>query len=152
MKWEKSDMEKYIAAKEYLDTAVLPIQPFNISDDSTIVEDAFQREVLAAFSREIEKELSGRTVLIPTYNYLKSADLSDEVDRLNAWANYLLEQPFKTVVYLTFDSTWRKHMKEIEGELIWLPGIKTGDLKSKETQKFIKEQVEQIVQLIKSFW
>ncbi len=152
MKWEKTDMEKYIDAKEYLDTAILPIQPFNISDDSTLIEDAFQREVLGAFSREIEKELSGRTVLIPTYNYLKNTELSTEVSRLNHWTEHLLEQPFKTVVYVTFDSNWRKYMKELNGELIWLPGIKTGDLKSKETQKLIKEQVEQITQLIKSFW
>ena len=152
MKWEANDLERYLSAKEYIDTAIIPLQPFQLFDEEKLEEDAFQREVLKIFSLEIEKELSGRTMLTPTYNYLKSSDISNEITRLNSWIEEINHQPFKTIILLTFESKWKKVEKELNGSMIWLPGIKSGDLRSPETLNLIKNQVEQTSELIKSYW
>lgn len=152
MKWKTDDLKKYIQAKEYIDTIIIPVQPIHFSDESNLEKDSFLRESLAIFSNDIEQELSGRVMLTPTYNYIKSTDLSDEVTRLNEWIKEVKKQPFTTIFILTFEIAWKKTESEIEGNLLWLPGISSGDITSKETTTLIRNQVEQISELIRSYW
>lgn len=151
MRWNAVDLEKYKEAKEYIDTVIIPLQGFQIDNETKLVEEAFQREVLALFSSEIEKELSGRVLLTPEFNYV-SSHLENEVDKLNSWIDELTKQPFKTVVLLTFDSKWNKHNTELDGHLLWIPAIQSGDINSPEMKTLIKGQVQQIIELIRSYW
>lgn len=152
MKWFSEDLKKYVQAKEYIDTAIIPLQAFHLSQDATLEKDSFQREVLSIYAQEIEKELSGRMLLTPTYNYLKFAEIDQEVYRLNEWISNIENQPFKTIFVMTFDNSWKKIEKELNCNLLWLPGIKSGNIKSEETIKLIRSQVEQISELIRSYW
>lgn len=152
MKWISEDLEKYVQAKEYIDTAIIPLQAFHLSQDTALTQDAFQREVMSIYAKEVERELSGRVLLTPTYNYLKTTDLADETKRLNDWISDIQTQPFKSVFVLTFDTAWKKIEKEINCDLLWLPGIKSGNIKTEETIKVIRNQVEQISELIRSYW
>lgn len=139
-------------AKEYIDTIIIPVLPFHFSDEASLEKAAFLRESLTVFTGDIEKELSGRVMLTPTYNYVKNADLNDEINRLNAWIKEIKSQPFTTVFIITFEIAWKKFESEIDGNLLWLPGISTGDIASKETITVIRNQVEQISELIRSYW
>ncbi|MUK87277.1 DUF2487 family protein [Ornithinibacillus sp. L9] len=152
MKWNEQDIENYVGAKEYIDTIILPLLPFQLSQDANTKKDAFASEVLTIFSNEIEKELTGRILLTPSYYYLKSADKEQEVKRLNAWVEDMKKQPFKHIFYVSFDSSWKKNEKDLNGNLLWLPGIQSGDVHSEEMQKLIRQQVQQIVELIRSYW
>ena len=152
MKWTSADLQKYVQAKEYVDTAIIPVQGFQLNQEKTMVKDATQREVLSIYTNEIEKELSGRVLLTPQYNYLKSNDLKDEVSRLNHWIEHIQEQPFTSVFLLTFDSQWKKCEREINGELLWFPNVQTTNINSEETGQMIRSQVEQISELIRSYW
>lgn len=152
MKWYKDDIQKYLTAKEYIDTAIIPLQAFHLSDDNNVEQDAFKQEVLQIYAKEIEKELSGRVLLTPTYHYLKSADLSMEMNRLKDWISDIEKQPFKEIFIFTFDTAWKKLEKELPCNLIWFPGMKTGNIRSEEANKLIRNQVEQISELIRSYW
>lgn len=152
MKWKTDDLKKYVQAKEYIDTVIIPLQPFHFSEESSLEKDAFLRESLAVFSNDIEKELSGRVMLTPTYNYAKFSNIEDEVARLNDWIKEIEKQPFSTVFILTFETAWKKNESAINGNLLWLPGISSGDINSKETITVIRNQVEQISELIRSYW
>lgn len=151
MKWNAVDLAKYKEAKEYIDTVIIPLQKFQIENESQIIDEAFQREVLFLFSQEIEKELSGRVLLAPEFNYLTN-EHENEVARLNKWIEHLTNQPFKTVVLMTFDSKWNKFNQDLNGQLLWLPGINKGDINSPEVKTLIKSQVQQISELIRSYW
>lgn len=152
MKWFHEDVKKYKTAKEYIDTAIIPLQAFQLTDEQTLEDDAFQREVLSIYAQEIEKELSGRMMLTPTYNYMKFASSESELARLNEWVKHLQEQPFKTIFVMTFDMEWKKNEKGLDANLLWLPGIKKGNIRSEETIQVIRSQVEQISELIRSYW
>ena len=80
MKWFQNDLQKYGQAKEYIDTLLIPLQSFHFSEEENLTKDAFQREVLSIYANEIEKELSGRLMLAPTYFYLKSSDQQAEIE------------------------------------------------------------------------
>lgn len=152
MKWKKSDLNQYKQAKEYVDTILIPLVPFHLDNDKDIEKSAFKNEVLSAFTNEIENELSGRLMLIPSYYYLKKADKEMETARLNTWVEEVQKQPFTHVFFVTFDGTWKKNEQTMQGTLLWLPGLHSGDLHSKEMHALIRDQVEQIGELIRSYW
>lgn len=152
MKWVKKDLVQYIQAKEYVDTIIVPLIPFHLSNDKELAKVGFQSDALSIFINEIEKELTGRVMLTPNYTYLKQTDKQQEVTRLNEWIADSTSQPFAHTFFLTFDSTWKKHEQLLNGTLLWLPGFQTGDLYSKEMHHVIHDQVEQISELIRSYW
>ncbi|MFU0791626.1 DUF2487 family protein [Cerasibacillus sp. JNUCC 74] len=152
MKWEKSDVIQYIEAKEYIDSVLIPLVPYQMDNDANMEVNAFQSEWTNLLANELEKELTGRILLAPIYYYIKTADRSEELSRINAWIEEVKQQPFKHVFILTLDPAWKKHELAFAGTLIWLSGMKSGDLKSAEMHRFIRDQVEQLSELIQSYW
>jgi len=152
MKWVKSDLERYLGAKEYIDTLLVPLLPFEFSDDHHLTKNAFQIELLSIFLHELEKEFTGRIVLSPHYYYLKSSNKDAELERLNTWMVDAKKQPFEHIFFVTFDATWKKEETAMDGTLLWLPAAQSGDLQSKEIVTLIRDQVEQVSELIQSYW
>lgn len=151
MKWIDQDLQQYIQAKEYVDTVLIPLTPFHFTNDSMITKSARQKEALTVLLSEIEKVLSGRILLSPSYYYLKHMNLEEESKRVNTWIENAMEQPFKYVFLVTFDSKWKKHEELLNGHLLWLPAIE-GDFRSKEMASIIRGQVDQISEFIQSYW
>lgn len=152
MKWQKEDLKQYVQAKEYIDTVIIPLIPFQFTDEHNIEKNAFQSELFSILANETEKELTGRVMLTPNYHYIKSNDLEAESRILQGWTDEIKQQPFEHIFFLTFDSNWKKNEGKLDGTLLWLPGVKSGDLHSKEMHAVIKDQVEQIGELIRSYW
>src|SRR5699024_8611148 len=108
MKWTKDDVEKYASAKEYVDTAVIPVQSFQLSQDEHLVKEAFAGEVLTIYANEIEKELSGRLLLTPTYTYNKQAGIESEISRLNDGGKDIKAQRLEHVCLVKWDHEGKK--------------------------------------------
>ncbi|AIF43577.1 DUF2487 family protein [Virgibacillus sp. SK37] len=152
MKWKKADLQQYVQAKEYIDTIILPLAPFQFANDAELEKMSFQHEVLTLLCSEIEKELTGRLLLTPVYNYLKTAEKELEVQRVNGWVDNLQTQPFSHIFFISFDSTWKKVENQLNGTLLWIPVIQSGDLQSAEMHGVIKDQVEQLTEFMRSYW
>ncbi|WP_286191247.1 YpiF family protein [Virgibacillus salexigens] len=152
MKWKKADVAQYLEAKEYIDTILIPLIPYQMTGDTELEKNAFQNELTSVLANELEKELTGRIMLTPTYNYVKAADREEEVNRIHSWIEEIQQQPFPHIFLLTLDSSWKKHEQALDGTLLWLPGMKSGDLHSAEMHRFIRDQVEQVSELIRSYW
>src|SRR5699024_11988237 len=84
--------------------------------------------------------------------YLSTAKKDKEINRINEWIEEIRKQPFKHILLLTFDSSWKKNEHAMEGELLWFPTIQTGHLHSDETNAIIKDQVSQMIDLVRSYW
>lgn len=152
MKWKKSDLEKYVPEKEYIDTLVVPLFPIVFSNDHQLANQALQTEILSILTNELEQELAGRVLLTPSYNYLKSTNKELEISRVNDWVKDAKKQPFKHVFLITYDPSWKKNERNLDGSLLWIPSITPDDTHSEEMKKFIRNQVNQLVELIKSYW
>lgn len=152
MKWLKNDLEKYGQAKEYIDTLLIPLAPFRMADSQDAEKSAQQAEGLAIIANELEKELTGRVMLSPPYHYLKSAGRASEVERVNAWAAEVKEQPFEHIFLLTFDSSWKKLEKELDSSLIWLPAFQPEGFHTPEFRNMIRGHVAQVTELIRTYW
>ncbi|HJV46382.1 MAG TPA: DUF2487 family protein [Bacillota bacterium] len=64
MRWKVEDIEKYEQAKEYIDTAVIPVFSFdpNLLGIEVVLEQTWLEEVCVY----AERQLTGRVVLFPT--------------------------------------------------------------------------------------
>src|SRR5699024_11184699 len=124
----QQDLKRYIGAKEYIYTIIMPLITFQISTDEADLKAANQHQTITIRINEIEKELSGRVMLGPNYYYIKTADKENEVHRLNTWIDDMAEQPFKHYFFITSDLSWKKHEKNLNSELLLLPGIQSGDI------------------------
>nr|WP_239534104.1 DUF2487 family protein [Thalassobacillus pellis] len=140
-----------MGAKEYIDTLIVPLIPFDPSVEHGLKEQAFQSELLGLFMREIDKEFKGRVLLSPEYYYIED-NREQEIPRINSWCEKFQQQPFEHLFLFTFDVKWKRLDKDLTGELIWLPGRKNGSLQSSETISFVKEQTSQITEMIRSYW
>ncbi|MBX0356230.1 YpiF family protein [Halobacillus sp. Nhm2S1] len=151
MRWTKADTTQYIPEKQYIDTVIIPLIPFDPGNDQQMVKQAFQRELNQVFTNLIEKEYKGRIFLAPDYHYLEGSQ-ANETERINRWIHKFKEQPFHHIFLFTFDSKWKKYEAELEGHVLWVPGMGSGDIQSTETQSFVKEQAHQISELIQAYW
>ncbi|MBU5466596.1 YpiF family protein [Virgibacillus sp. MSJ-26] len=152
MKWVSQDLKRYTQAKEYVDTIIMPLIPFQIAPDEDANKKAIQNESLSIISNEIEKELSGRVMLLPNYYYIKSAEKDSEITRLNVLSAELSKQPFTHTFFITFDMDWKRYEKDLDSHLLWFPSVQSEDLESKEVVSIIRDQVLQICELIRSYW
>ncbi|UOQ93571.1 YpiF family protein [Halobacillus shinanisalinarum] len=151
MQWTKQDTKQYLPEKEYVDTVLIPIISFDPASDNRMTKEAFQRELNQIFTNLIEKEYKGRMFLAPEYYYLTNYHES-EISRMNQWVEHFQQQPFEHVFLFTFDAKWKKYESDLNGHLLWIPGIADGDLQSTETKSFVKEQVKQVNELIQAYW
>lgn len=152
MRWSLQDLERYSEAKEYIDTTIMPLIPFQLSKDNDMIKDANKNEAISVIMNEIEKELSGRVMLLPNYYYLKTVSKTEEVGRLNDWIEDVSEQPFTHHFFITTDLSWKKYEKDLNSELLLIPGIQSGDIRTPEIASVIRDQVSQISDLIRSYW
>ncbi|MFC7320686.1 DUF2487 family protein [Halobacillus campisalis] len=151
MQWTRKDLSLYIKEKEYIDTLIIPLIPFNPASDSNVTKEAFQRELNQLFTHLLEKEYRGRIIVSPEYDYITGSN-ETEVRRINQWVESFQSQPLSHVFLFTFDPKWKKWEQELKGQLLWIPSMNERDLHSSETKSFVKEQVSQISELITAYW
>lgn len=150
MKWKMDQVAMYTNAKEYVDTAILPLTPIQWGkDEKNIVN---MGEYTNYLSDYIEKQFTGRVFLFPSFTYLKQESKEEKVRRLLEWDKHLYQEGFKYIMYITADSEWKIIEKKLPGELIWLPAISTESTKSDQFKKTIQEQVEQVMPLFSLKW
>ncbi|WP_053219408.1 YpiF family protein [Virgibacillus senegalensis] len=152
MQWNKQDVGQYFTAEEYIDTLLVPLMPVTFTNQQEMKKSAAQLETATIFVKEMEKEFKGRIFLMPSYHYMASQDLSEEVSRLNDWTEKASERPFRHIFYFSFDPHWKKQERNLNGNLLWLPAIQSEDIQSKETQTILKNQINQLTDLIKTYW
>ncbi|MGE7587625.1 YpiF family protein [Peribacillus sp. NPDC101480] len=148
MKWTAKDLDMYLQSKEYVDTVLIPLVP--LSFRGQMKQTGSMNEFLTILSLEIEKQMKGRILLLPTFHYL-SGEL-DKVERLKRWANEVKENNFEHVFFLTSDFEWKKEERELENNLVWIPAIPLEGLEIEQAREMINQQVLQILDIFSYNW
>ncbi|MDP1418771.1 YpiF family protein [Peribacillus simplex] len=148
MKWTAKDLDMYMQSKEYVDTVLIPLVP--LSFKGQMKQTGSMNEFLTILSLEIEKQMKGRILLLPTFHYL--SDEMDKVERLKHWANEVKENNFEHVFFLTSDFEWKKEERELENNLVWIPAIPLEGLEIEQAREMINQQVLQILDIFSYNW
>ncbi|MBT2733312.1 YpiF family protein [Neobacillus sp. C211] len=150
MKWIPQDIETYLNAKEYVDTAVVPL--ISVSIGGEIKQSAAAAEFITLLTGYLERQFTGRLILIPPFTYLNSKNGESTLSDLKDWEASLAKGEFKHIFYITSEIEWRAREKELHGTVIWLPSIPLEHLDDSQKIGVIDSQVKQLLVLFTQKW
>jgi hypothetical protein len=151
MKWLTKEIDMYLQAKEYVDTALIPLIPITTmgKDLKLIVS---MGEFIQIITNELERQFKGRLILFPPFTYLYHENMEDRKNRLLHWTNDMKENGIKHVFLISSDSSWKDIKGEIEDSLIWLPTFPLEHMDEQYKQSIITEQMKQLMPLFMKKW
>lgn len=150
MKWTCQDVDMYNQAKEYIDTALLPLIPIAFGEE--MEQSASMAEYSSLLASQLERQFTGRIVLLPAFTYMESENTDEASSRLKSWEESLLGEGFKHIFLLTCDENWRLRDNGLLGSLIWMPLLPLGGMEEQQKVMLINGQIKQLMKLFTAKW
>ncbi|MBU9723933.1 MULTISPECIES: YpiF family protein [Bacillaceae] len=150
MKWTTEQMDMYLKAKEYVDTAIIPLIPVDLLNDPK--GKVSMGEFTTVIVDEIERQFRGRVFQIPAFTYVVGEKEEEKLQRLKDWDKHLFSNGFKHILYITSDSEWRKVENELPDMLIWIPSLSLESMEDKYAKEIIDQQMKQLLPLVTNKW
>lgn len=146
MNWTVKDIQLYEQAKEYVDTAIIPLIP--LSFGSNMQNTVQKGEFISIFAEALEREYRGRLLLFPPFTYMIGQ--KTEEGRLKEWTDLAKQNGMRHIVYITSDYEWKQN--SLEGNLFWLPAISINQLDDKAKREVIGSQIREIMSVLTEKW
>jgi len=150
VKWVSQDLDMFLGAREYVDTAVLPLLPVSFGGD--IKQAVAMTEFIQLLSIPLERQFKGRLIMLPGYSYMKSSRKEKLLEDVIEWEKELFNNDFKHVYYVTSDSFWKPLENDLKGGLIWLPSLPLLGMDESYKNTLLEDQVKQLMQLFMQKW
>jgi hypothetical protein len=150
MKWIPQDVETYLNAKEYVDTAVIPIN--SLSFGGEMKQSAANMEFITLLTGYLERQFTGRVLLFPSYTYLKNETSENVLTDLLKWEENIKKSDFRYIFYITSELDWRIYEQKLNGSLIWLPSLPLENMNNTQKTEIIENQVKQLLTLFTQKW
>ncbi|SDN36930.1 YpiF family protein [Alkalicoccus daliensis] len=150
MRWNENDAKTYQSAKEYVDTAIIPLLP--VAGGKEQEEAVRMGEFTSYLTDFLERQYTGRVYLLPPFTYLKEESTEDRLERLKTWTEHFKNQGFSHFLYVTSDSRWRQADARDLGELVWIPAFSLAEMDTNKRQQSIEQQAQQIIPLMTEKW
>jgi hypothetical protein len=150
MKWIPQEVETYLKAKEYVDTAVIPLYSIAFGDE--MKQSAGMSEFITLLTVHLERQFTGRILLFPPFTYLKNNQGDKVINELKNWEANIEASEFKHIFYITAESDWKMCEQNFSGSFIWLPALPLESLDNAQKMSLIDSQVKQLLNLFTQKW
>jgi hypothetical protein len=150
MKWVSKEIDTYLKAKEYVDTAVIPLYSISFGDE--MKQSAAMAEFITLLTSHLERQFTGRIVLFPPFTYLKNNSNEEVINDLKKWEANIEESEFKHIFYITTESEWRLYEQKFTGSIIWLPALPFESMDDSQKVLMVDSQVKQLLNLFTQKW
>jgi hypothetical protein len=148
MKWELASIERYIEAKEYIDTALIPLIQVKLEDDLKL--SLADSSWVLGVAGSIEEQLTGRVMLFPQMSYTGHEEEVHIISTLNTYALHIEQYGFKNVIFLTHNNSWEAKAEQLIAKILDIPREKPDSLDFSTGE--IKDYAQKIVPRIIGFW
>ncbi|CAM3885894.1 YpiF family protein [Mesobacillus zeae] len=149
MKWISTDIEMYLKAAEYVDTAIIPLFPVAFGDG--MKESSAKTEFSGLLSGLLERQFRGRVILLPGIPYLNGSEDS-LILQLEEWEKVLAEGGLKHVFYITSDIGWKQRESRLGGSLLWMPSLPLEHMDEASKMSVLEDQAKQLMPLFARKW
>lgn len=150
MKWIPQDIETFLNAKEYVDTALIPLIPIGFEKD--MKQSASMSEFIMLIINNLERQFTGRILLFPPFTYLKNENEEKMLMEIQNWTKAVKMCEFRHIFYITSDSDWKMHEEKLNTNLLWVPAPPMDKLDDSQMIPLIDNQVKQIQDLFVKKW
>ncbi|MDP4083869.1 MAG: YpiF family protein [Bacillota bacterium] len=150
MKWIPQDIETFLNAKEYIDTAVIPLVPLSFEED--VKQSAEMSEFITLLTGYIERQFTGRIVLLPSFTYLTHKNMDFLLTELTNWKSSVEQGGFKHIFYVTSDIGWKEYEDILGPSLLWIPSIPLEKMEEMQKWIIVESQGKQLLNLFSRKW
>jgi hypothetical protein len=150
LKWIARDIDTYLSAKEYVDTAVIPIHSLSLGEEMKHSAEAV--EFITLLSSQLERQFTGRLVLFPSFTYLKNKPLELVINELKDWEDNIIHSNFKHIFYITSGFDWKTMEQHLAGSVISIPSLPLDQMDDSQKKSIIDSQVKQLLTLFTQRW
>jgi len=150
MKWILKDIDVLLQSKDYVDTAFVPLIPVAFRD--RMKHSVSMGEYTTTLLYEMERQLHGRTIVVPSFTYLMDEPMEQRLTRLEQWTRKLTDAQFNHVFFITSDGDWKQEEDKLDAVLIWLPVIPLEHMDDQYKRDIVSEQTKQLLQIVTKKW
>ncbi|WP_071459959.1 YpiF family protein [Bacillus massilinigeriensis] len=149
MKWVPADIEMYLQAAEYVDTAIIPLLPIDLEDG--MKDSATKTEFATLLSGFLERQFRGRVILMPGIPYQKGME-DNVLPQLEEWNKSLGKVSLRHVFFITSDLAWKQREDKIGGNLLWVPSLPLQQMDERSKTAALEDQAAQLMSLFAQKW
>ena len=146
MFWNGKDLEQFMAHKEFIDTAIVPLPKLDGSMEG-IKQSASSSDFLWSLTNFIEQQFKGRVVVTPPVLYTAAMDQQLLLQNI---AEQLEIAGFKHTFFVSSDHAFSSFNQQYN--VIWLPSIPLESMDQKMKQSVLGDQLRQIIPIFSQKW
>ncbi|MBU8597707.1 YpiF family protein [Shouchella clausii] len=151
MRFRAADIDTYLKAADYVDTALIPLMKTTWATEAKTVTQAV--EFTAQLADEMERQFHGRIMQFPAFTYAQSEPLSSRIDRLLGWAADLKAASFSHICLLTADGEWKTAENDLDGmALFFVPALPLEFVEAKHRKEVMDGQLKQLIPFLSQLW
>lgn len=146
MYFNANDVTSFMAQKEFIDTAIVPLVSIDLTSEK-IKQSGAEADFLLSLTSFIEQQFKGRLLLLPPFSYstiMKNEELPQLLE------SQLHSAGFKHVFFITCDHFWTNIGDVVN--VIWLPAIPLESMDKGVKNSILEDQLRQVIPTFSTKW
>ncbi|ASI35657.1 MULTISPECIES: DUF2487 family protein [Exiguobacterium] len=143
MRFKPSDVQRTRNEQAYIDTLVVPLIP--IGFDESMHAFAECADMTLTVASEVERQLSGRAMLLPAMTYVGIPSL----DQLNGWREAASAEQFRFVTFITADLRWKDTAVD---DIVYVPRLSLETMSRDQQGQMVGNFVGQVLEQLGNRW
>jgi len=146
MYFNANDVTSFMAQKEFIDTAIVPLVSIDLTSEK-IKQSGAEADFLLSLTSFVEQQFKGRLLLLPPFSYstiLKNEELPQLLE------SQLHNAGFKHVFFITCDHFWTNIGDVVN--VIWLPAIPLESMDKGVKNSILEDQLRQVIPTFSTKW
>ncbi|MGE7808706.1 YpiF family protein [Lysinibacillus capsici] len=146
MYFNANDVTSFMAQKDFIDTAVVPLVSIDLSSEK-MKQSGAEVDFVMSLTSFIEQQFKGRLLVMPPFSYMTTLKNDDLPQQLEA---QLHNAGFKHVFFITCDHNWTKSGEIVN--MIWLPAIPLESMDASVKKSILEDQLRQVIPMLSTKW
>ena len=146
MYFNANDVTSFMAQKDFIDTAIVPLVSIDLSSEK-MKQSGAEVDFVMSLTSFIEQQFKGRLLVMPPFSYMTSLKNEDMPQQLEA---QLHNAGFKHVFFITCDHFWTNSGDIVN--IIWLPAIPLESMDASVKKSILEDQLRQVIPMLSTKW
>lgn len=146
MYFNANDVTSFMAQKDFIDTAIVPLVSIDLSSEK-MKQSGAEVDFVMSLTSFIEQQFKGRLLVMPPFSYMTSFKNEELPQQLEA---QLHNAGFKHVFFITCDHFWTNSGDIVN--IIWLPAIPLESMDASVKKSILEDQLRQVIPMLSTKW
>lgn len=146
MYFNAKDITDFMAQKDFIDTAIVPLVSVDLSNEK-IKQSGAEADFLMSLIAFVEQQFKGRLLVMPPFSYstvMKNEEMPQVLE------TELHNAGFKHVFFVTCDHFWTNIGEKVN--VIWLPAIPLESMDKGVKNSILEDQLRQVIPNLSTKW